>query len=296
MAPIRFAHIGGQRRGDPSPSVARTRTGTAADRGRDLCADRATDGAIAAHLAGRTPPARDLARLRLSSETIPRQMPDCGPAQVVGRSAAIRVVSCSSVGSSASTRREAWFDTASSNRLRTKRALPKLRSRGVGREDRPQSLDRALARHVPVGLAHLAEDLHQLVVGVVGEDDGVGEARSQPGVAGHERRHLVGVPSGDHRQVVAVVLHELHQGVDGLLPEVALAAAGQRVGLVDEQQATERLLDDRPRLHGGLADVAGHQQRAVRLDQLALREHAERLVDPRQQAGHGRLAGARGCR
>ena len=88
-----------------------------------------------------------------------------------------------------------------------------------------------------------------------------------------------GVARGHHRQVVPVVLHELDQGVDGLTSEVGFAAAGQRVGLVDQQHAAERLLDHGPGLDRRLADVAGDEERAIGLDEVALREHAERSVD-----------------
>ena len=52
--------------------------------------------------------------------------------------------------------------------------------------------------------------------------------------------HLVGVAGDDDDHVVAVVLDELDERVDGLVAEVAVAAPGQRVGLVDQQDAAER--------------------------------------------------------
>ena len=45
-------------------------------------------------------------------------------------------------------------------------------------------------------------------------------------------------------------------------------------------------------LHRGLAEVAGHQLRAVHLDELALAEQAEGSVDAGDQPRHGGLAGA----
>jgi hypothetical protein len=48
--------------------------------------------------------------------------------------------------------------------------------------------------------------------------------------------------AGDHDdEVVAVVLHLLDQGVDGL---VAVLVPRERVRLVDEQDAAERVFDD----------------------------------------------------
>ena len=110
MAPIRFAHIGGQRRGGPGGHARRQVGG---DQGGQL-------------LVGR----------------------------LVGVDEAGRLV-----------------DTASSNTLRTKRALPKPRSRGSASISAAQPLDGAVVEVVPVGLAHRLEDRDQLVVGVVGEVD-----------------------------------------------------------------------------------------------------------------------------
>ena len=90
-----------------------------------------------------------------------------------------------------------------------------------------------------------------------------------------------------------MILHELDQGVDGLTSEVGFAAPGQRVRLVDQEHAAERLLDHGAGLHRRLADVARHQERAIRLDQVALGEHAQRSVDLRQQAGDGGLSRSR---
>ena len=88
-------------------------------------------------------------------------------------------------------------------------------------------------------LAECQEDRDQLVVGVVGEGDGAREAALQAGVGVDEVGHLLGVPGGDDGQVVAMVLHELHQRVDGLASEVVVATARQRVCLVDQQHPTE---------------------------------------------------------
>ena len=89
-----------------------------------------------------------------------------------------------------------------------------------------------------------------------------------------------------------MVLHGLEQRVDGLMAEIVVAAGGEGVSLVDEEHAAERRLDDLLRFQRGLPDEAGHQAGAVRLDQLALAQHADGGVEPRQDAGHRGLAGA----
>src|SRR3712207_2250795 len=74
--------------------------------------------------------------------------------------------------------------------------------------------------------------------------------------------------------------------------EVVLAARGQRVGLVYEEDAAERLLRHVAHLHRRLPDVAGDEPRAVGLGQVAAPQHAERAVDLRDEPRHGRLARA----
>ncbi len=90
-----------------------------------------------------------------------------------------------------------------------------------------------------------------------------------------------------------MVLHELHERVDRLPPEVVLAAPGEGVRLVDQQHATERRLEHGAGARRGLADVAGDELRAVGLDEVTLRDDAEGAVDLAEQPGDGGLAGAR---
>lgn len=84
--------------------------------------------------------------------------------------------------------------------------------------------------------------------------------------------HQIGVARHDDHQVVPVILHGLEDGVDGLLTEVVLALTVEGIGLVDEQHAADRLLDDLLGLDGGLAHISGYQTAAVYLYQLALGE------------------------
>ena len=90
-----------------------------------------------------------------------------------------------------------------------------------------------------------------------------------------------------------MVLHELHDRVDRLPPEVLFAAASQRVGLVDQERAAERRLEHGTRACRGLPDVAGDEVRPVGLDEVALGDDRQRAQDLAEQPGDGRLAGAR---
>ena len=91
-----------------------------------------------------------------------------------------------------------------------------------------------------------------------------------------------------------MVLHALEQRRDGLVTEVAPGTTtDEGVGLVDEQHAAEGPVDDFVDLGRGLPDVARDETAAVGLDEMPLRQHAERVQDPRQQPRHRGLAGAR---
>ena len=124
------------------------------------------------------------------------------------------------------------------------------------------------------------EHLDELGRAVVREVDVVGEPAAQTGVRVDERAHLVRVAGDDDRQVVAVVLHQLDQHRDRLGAELAGPFLGERVGLVDEQDATDRPVDDGLHLERGLADVAGHEIGPRDLDEVAAADQADAAVQP----------------
>ena len=158
-----------------------------------------------------------------------------------------------------------------------------------------EALDRRLGvvRQLEEGLrADAHEDAHELLGRVVVEHDLLIEARTQAGVGIQERLHEVGVARHDDHEVVAVVLHGLEEGVDGLHAEVVRPGiGGQGIGLVDEEQAAVRTVHDLLGLDGRLADIAADEPGAVDLDQVPLAEHAELLIDLAEQTRHGGLAG-----
>src|SRR6266545_126936 len=138
-------------------------------------------------------------------------------------------------------------------------------------------------------------DEDELAGGVVGELHRLGEPRGETRVGVEELGHLVGVPRDDDRDLVPMVLHQLHQRIDRLPAEVGTGAAGpgQRVRLVDEQDAPQGLLEHRGGLLGGVTDVLTHEIAPGDLLELSVRQHTQRLeqlpVDPR----HGGLSGTR---
>ena len=118
------------------------------------------------------------------------------------------------------------------------------------------------------------------------------EAGFQPGVRGDEALHRPGIARDYDHQLVAVVLHCLEQGFDGLAAEVVFAARSEGVGLVDKQYAAERAVNYLRGFHGGLADISGNQPGAVDLHELAAFERAYGRVELAEQARDRGLARA----
>ena len=156
----------------------------------------------------------------------------------------------------------------------------------------PHQLLHAVRQLIAALFALHLEDIQHLVGGVVLEEQKAVEAGFQSGIGVDEPIHQIGVARYDDHQIVPVILHGLEDGVDGLLTEVVLALTVEGIGLVDEQHAAQRLLDDLLGLDGGLAHIPGHQTAAVHLYQLALGEDVQTPVDPGHHPGHHGLAGA----
>ena len=89
-----------------------------------------------------------------------------------------------------------------------------------------------------------------------------------------------------------MILHPLHQRVDGFQPEAVLFAAVKAVCLVNEEHAAQGALDDAVGQGGGVAGVAAHQIGTGHLHQLAALEGTDGFQVFRHQPGNGGLAGA----
>ena len=93
---------------------------------------------------------------------------------------------------------------------------------------------------------HQPPDREQLIDLVRGEVQVMGHARSHARVGLEEDVHPVLVSGQDHQQVVPPVLHHLQQDVDALLAVVfRVVGPVQGVGLVDEQHAAHRAVENR---------------------------------------------------
>ena len=162
------------------------------------------------------------------------------------------------------------------------------------REDRAQRLLGTVAERVLRIAGEAAEDRDELVGRVVGELDLAREPRAQPGIRLEEPPHQARVAGDDHDEAVAVVLHPLQQRLDRLVAEVEpVAVARERIGLVDEEHAVERLPDDAVGLDRGQPDVLPDEPGAIDLDELAALEQPHRAIHLREQPRDRRLAGAR---
>ncbi len=150
-----------------------------------------------------------------------------------------------------------------------------------------------LVEAVALLLQHGFGDGHELVRGVVGEVDVVGDAGAEAGVGGEELVHAVRVAGEDDDEVVAAVLHDLEEDLDGFLAVVALVfGAEEVVGLVDEEDAAHGFLEDLLGLGGGVADVLADEVVAGDGDEVAGADVAEAVQDAGHAGGDGGLAGA----
>ena len=115
----------------------------------------------------------------------------------------------------------------------------------------------------------------------------IGNARAQAGILLQKFLHPIRVPGEDHHHVVPVILHLLHDGVDGLIPIRATAAIHQRVGFVDKQHTALRLLE--PFLHGLRcpAYIFAHQVAPPHFHQMSPGQQPVFPHDPGKEPGHG---------
>src|SRR5258708_38191678 len=102
---------------------------------------------------------------------------------------------------------------------------------------------RAGSETVVLPLEELIGDAQQLGGRVVREIQMVRDARTHPGIGAEEAVHAILVARQDYDQIVALVLHDLQQDLDGLLSVVALVLGPvEVVRLIDEEHAAHRPL------------------------------------------------------
>ena len=102
------------------------------------------------------------------------------------------------------------------------RPLPKVRPfpRTMSAQASSSACSAAALRRKPPASGQTAIDRGQFARIVIGEGDGAGEARAQAGIAVEEAAHLAGVAGDDDAEPVAMVLHQLEQGLDRLPAEI----------------------------------------------------------------------------
>ena len=80
-----------------------------------------------------------------------------------------------------------------------------------------------------------------------------------------------------------------------LLPEIVALLVGERVRLVDEQNAAKGAFNDLRRFDGRLTHKAGHEPRPVHFHEMTLGQDADGAVKLGEDTGNRRLTGARIC-
>ena len=127
---------------------------------------------------------------------------------------------------------------------------------------------------------------------IVGKVDVTAETGTHAAVGVQKSPHLRGISGDDHDQPVAVVLHAFEQRRYGLGPVVGFSAAGQGIGLVDEQHPVKRRIDQLIGLDRGLSYVTADHAGTIGLDQMARLEYSQFPVDIAENPRHGGLAGS----
>jgi hypothetical protein len=136
-------------------------------------------------------------------------------------------------------------------------------------------------------------DREELLGRVVREDDLSREAGPQTRIRGQETLHQAWVPGRDHDQALSQILHSLQQRLHRLGPEVEpLVLRGERVRLVDEQNAVDGPPDNAVGLERRGAHPLTDEARPVDLDEVAAAQQPHRAVHLSQQSRHRRLPGA----
>ena len=110
------------------------------------------------------------------------------------------------------------------------------------------------------------------------------KATGQTRIDSQEVLHLVLIASGDDHKLAAIVLHALHQRIDGLLA-VHVVVGRQRIGLIDEEDATHGLVAHAVDNLGSLAHILTHQGSPAGLDDTAGGQDIHRLQHLAHLAG-----------
>mmetsp|Transcript_3532 Transcript_3532/g.8857 ORF Transcript_3532/g.8857 Transcript_3532/m.8857 type:complete len:438 (-) Transcript_3532:45-1358(-) len=140
---------------------------------------------------------------------------------------------------------------------------------------------------------HDLGDVDELVRLVVGEVDVVADAARHAGDVGEELVHPVLVAGERDDEVVALVLHHVEQDLDRLLSVVLVVGrVVQVVGLVDEEDATEGLLDHLLGLGRSVPNVLPDQVIASGDNHTTVAAVAHALQDGAHLHRNGRLARA----
>ena len=93
-----------------------------------------------------------------------------------------------------------------------------------------------------LALGEIEEYLRQFVRRIIVEVDGLCETALETGIGIDEVMHLIGITSNDTDKLAAIILQTLQKRINGFSTEGITIVGLQRIGLVDEQHATHRLI------------------------------------------------------
>ena len=128
-------------------------------------------------------------------------------------------------------------------------------------------------KHIFLRLCEYFHNLEELIRRIVVDIEEIVETATHTRIDAEEIIHLRTVSGSDDHELAAIVLHTLHQRFQSLhtliVAFAALAQGCQRVGLVDEEYTTHRLVAKSVHHLRRLALIGAHHLRAVHLDHVS---------------------------
>ena len=141
--------------------------------------------------------------------------------------------------------------------------------------------------------AEKLKDLKQLPETIVLEINERMEPALQAFIGFNEIVHLLGITRYNYSQIVPLVFHCLHQGVDNVRSKAVIFLFGDRISLVNEENAAKRLLNDLIRLGCALPDVTGNQVFPGNFLHMTFPQQTERMIEFTDHTCNGGFASSR---
>ena len=134
----------------------------------------------------------------------------------------------------------------------------------------------------------MLENRQQFFWRIVCKINDLPESGTQPRVRVQKLFHLCRIPCYNDDQIIPMVFHLFQQCVHGFHSEIIAARSrSQCIRFINEQYASQCLLNHLFGANGGLSNIAADQSGTVGFDQMPFRENPQPSIDFREQTGNG---------